>query len=84
MGKQNKFVSKLILLQFNDKNIVTSLNKVDIGPKARLCITAAALADGASVSKEKTFRENFLNCFQNGDEHLKKLPFNEFIGNLLF
>ena len=80
--KKRKSVQELQLLNFTDK-VVKSLGTIDIGTKAKACITAS-LADETAVEKEKMFREDCLNCFKQSAIHLRKLPFNPFIKNCSF
>ena len=80
--KKRKSVQELQLLNFTDK-VVKSLGTIDIGTKAKACITAS-LADETAVEKEKMFREDCLNCFKQSAIHLRKLPFNPFIKNCPF
>ena len=69
--KQNESVSELPLIQFYNKNIAIYKDKVDIGTKSRSCIPAA-LTDGTTVLKEKNFREDCVNYFQDSTEYLKE------------
>ena len=66
--KQLKSANELLSLEFSGTKIFKSLNKIDIGTKAKCCISASFLNED-SVLREKKFREDCLNCFQGSANH---------------